>query len=165
MHHREHIVILRPGVRGLLLHSMFYADEVRQEDECRADGRLVRDKELELARLLIRAGVEEFRPEKYHDTYRANVQRLIEGKLAGQQFQAVCAAPLAPVIDILEALKRSLDMCKKPSQAPVAHSGNRDTSSPPLLATGGEPGPGPSRRRHAASSTAAAKTAARGRSR
>jgi DNA end-binding protein Ku len=69
MHHREHIVILRPGVRGLLLHTMFYVDEVRQQDECRADCKLVRDKELELARLLI-PGVEEFRPEKYHDRYR-----------------------------------------------------------------------------------------------
>src|SRR5690242_18705172 len=48
MHNREHIVILRPGHKGVLLHTMFYADEIRQVEEFRTDTSQVKEKELNL---------------------------------------------------------------------------------------------------------------------
>ena len=53
MHNREHIVILRPGEKGILLHTMYYADEIRHVEEFRTDTSLVKEKELEMAKMLI----------------------------------------------------------------------------------------------------------------
>jgi DNA end-binding protein Ku len=60
MHHREHIVILRPAARGILVHTMYYPDEIRHHQEFGADASLVQPAELELACLLIRARTAEF---------------------------------------------------------------------------------------------------------
>src|ERR1700752_4846020 len=85
MHNREHIVILRPGKNGVLLHTMYYTHEIRQVDEFRTDLNLVREKELLLATNLIDALAADFEPEKYHDTYRDNLLQMIEAKKQGQE--------------------------------------------------------------------------------
>ncbi len=115
MHNREHIVILRPGRRGILLHTMYYEDEVRKVEEFRTDTALVKDKELELATTLITSLAAEFEPAKYKDSYRENLMAMIQAKVQGKQVvEAPAAQQLAPVIDIMEALKASLAMGKKP---------------------------------------------------
>src|SRR5215813_3712162 len=73
MHNREHIVILRPGKNGVLLHTMYFSHEIRQVDEFRTDLRLVRDKELALATSLVEALAADFEPQKYTDNYRDNL--------------------------------------------------------------------------------------------
>ena len=67
MHNREHIVILRPGKNGVLMHTMYYSHEIRKVDEFRTDLSLVKEKELALATNLIEALAGEFEPEKYKD--------------------------------------------------------------------------------------------------
>src|SRR6266700_357878 len=64
MHNREHVVILRPGNKGILLHTMYYVDEIRQVDEFRTNTDLVKPKELELAKSLIDNLAEAFDPHK-----------------------------------------------------------------------------------------------------
>lgn len=120
MHNREHIVILRPGQRGILLHTMYYADEIRPVEEFRTDTDLIKPKELDLAKTLIDSLAADFEPEKYHDTYRDNLEKLIEAKIEGRKVVATPAPHVAPVIDIMEALKRSLAEKKKPPK--VAHA-------------------------------------------
>ncbi len=115
MHNREHIVILRPGTRSILLHTMYYAHEIRAVEEFRTDVSLVRDKEIELATGLIQALAAEFQPEKYRDNYRDNLLAMIEAKKAGREIVEPAAPQPAKVIDILEALKASLDMARKPA--------------------------------------------------
>ena len=117
MHNREHIVILRPSGNGILMHTMYYADEIRKVDEFRTDTSLVKDKELELANTLIESLAGEFKPEQYKDDYRDNLKAMIEAKVAGQEIVETPAPQLAPVIDIMEALKMSLDLAKKPVQS------------------------------------------------
>ncbi|MEO7651732.1 MAG: Ku protein, partial [Bryobacteraceae bacterium] len=117
MHNREHIVVLRPGKRGILLHTMYYADELRQVDEFRTDTQLVKEKELALASHLIDALAAPFEPEKYKDTYRENLQALIETKRQGQKVVEISSPHIAPVIDIMEALRKSLEIKKKPMVA------------------------------------------------
>src|SRR5438045_3701303 len=73
MHNREHIVILRPARHGILLHTMYYRDEIRVVDEFRTDTALVKGPELELAKTLISSLAAAFEPEKYFDEYRANL--------------------------------------------------------------------------------------------
>jgi DNA end-binding protein Ku len=115
MHNREHIVILRPGSRGILLHTMYYPDEIRQVEEFRTDISTVKPKELELAKTLVESLEAPFEPEKYKDNYRANLMAMIRAKIEGKEVVAP-AEPVhkAPVIDILEALKASLAEGKKP---------------------------------------------------
>ncbi|HVZ61014.1 MAG TPA: Ku protein [Terriglobales bacterium] len=127
MHSREHIVILRPGDRGILLHTMYYADEIRKVDEFRTDTHLVKESELKLATTLIDSLAASFEPAKYQDDYRANLLRMIEAKKAGQQVvEPPAAAHMAPVVDILEALKMSLEKAK--TKKPVQSAGLADAA-------------------------------------
>lgn len=118
MHNREHIVVIRPGAKGMILHTMYYADEVRKVEEFRTDTTLIRDKELDLANTLIESLAAPFEPEKYKDAYRENLMALIKAKVEGKQLvEAPAAEKLAPVVDIMEALKMSLAQGKKPPQS------------------------------------------------
>jgi len=124
MHSREHIVILRPSAKGIILHTMYYTDELRRSEEFRTDTSLVKDKELELASTLIQSLEAPFEPDKYKDAYRENLMSLVRAKVEGRQtVEPAPAQHLAPVVDILEALKMSLAEVKKPvrsaSEAPA----------------------------------------------
>jgi DNA end-binding protein Ku len=120
MHNREHIVILRPGNKGVLLHTMYYTDEIRQVEEFRTDTSQVKEKELALAKMLIESLIADFEPQKYSDTYRANLQQLIQAKLEGHKVVETPTPHIAPVIDIMEALKKSLAEQKKPVRSATA---------------------------------------------
>jgi DNA end-binding protein Ku len=115
MHNREHIVILRPGDNGVLMHTMYFSHEIRKVDEFRTDTSLVKDKELALATSLLEALAADFEPEKYTDEYRDNLLRMIEAKKAGEEIIATPEPQQAKVVDIMEALKASLAAAKKPA--------------------------------------------------
>jgi DNA end-binding protein Ku len=116
MHSREHIIVLRPGAKGILSHTMYYQDEIRQVEEFRTDTTLVKEKELEMAKMLISTLEADFEPRKYRDEYRENLRTMIEAKIAGRGVVETPAAHVAPVIDIMEALKKSLAEKRKPAQ-------------------------------------------------
>ncbi|HWQ57173.1 MAG TPA: Ku protein [Bryobacteraceae bacterium] len=123
MHRREHVVVVRPGQRGLIAHTMFYSDEVHLDEEHSAAPSLVSGKELELAELFVRSLAATFEPAKYRDRYRERVEALLAGKIgAGELVDAEApppaAAPSAP--DILEALRRSLEAIRKPPASETA---------------------------------------------
>ena len=63
-----------------------------------------------------------FKPAAFHDTYRENVERLIEQKKKGQKTTAVKQPRKAPVIDLMEALKRSLKSAAPSEAASVVGS-------------------------------------------
>ena len=115
MHNREHVVILRPGERGLVLHTMYFSNEVRKADEFRTDLSLVKEKELALATSLIEALAADFEPEKYKDEYRENLMRMIESKKQGSVVMATPEPHREKVVDIMEALKPGLSAVKKPA--------------------------------------------------
>jgi len=108
MHNREHVVIIRPGRRGITLHTMFYESEIRKEDEYSTDVSAVVPKELELSLLLVRNLTTPFEPGKYRDTYREKLEALVQAKIQGNETVQPPASKPAPVVDILEALQRSL---------------------------------------------------------
>jgi DNA end-binding protein Ku len=115
MHNREHVVFLRPSAKGIQMHTMYYKDEIRMVDEFRTDTSLVKPAELAMAKTLIETLAAEFEPEKYSDAYRANLKAMIQAKIEGKQtVEPPEEAHLAPVIDIMEALKMSLENAKKP---------------------------------------------------
>lgn len=110
MHNREYIVIIRPREHGLTLHTMFYSNEIRTEaDYGHTDKGQIKDQERTLAQQLIESLAAPFEPDKYHDTYQAGLQDLIEAKSSGRKITAMPHAQAkAPVIDLMEALKKSL---------------------------------------------------------
>jgi DNA end-binding protein Ku len=121
MHQREHIVIIRPGTKGLTLHTMYYSNEVRPAEAISTDKMELKEQEKKLAHQLIESLAAPFEPHKYRDEYQENVRALIEAKLKGQEVTEVPQPHLAPVVDLMEALKKSLSDKKagKPARAIV----------------------------------------------
>jgi DNA end-binding protein Ku len=116
MHSREHLVVLRSGKTGIVAHTMFFASEVRAEEEYRADTSVVVQKELDLAQTLIHSLAAPFEPEKYRDTYRERLQSIIAKKVQGEPVIPVETIERpAQVVDIADALRRSLANLKKPA--------------------------------------------------
>jgi DNA end-binding protein Ku len=122
MHQREHIVIVRPGTRGMTLHTMFYSNEIRAAESVPTDKIEVKDQEKKLAQQLIESLAAPFEPQKYRDEYQENLRTMISAKLQGQQVTEVAQPHLAPVIDLMEALKKSLAEKKAPAEAPAVSS-------------------------------------------
>ena len=120
MHNREHIVIFRPGQHGLLMHTMYYSHEIRKVEEFRTDISMVREAEVKLAEMLVESLAATFEPEKYRDTYNDNLRALIEAKVQGQEVVATPVREMAKVIDIMEALKQSLAIARKPARSETA---------------------------------------------
>ncbi len=117
MHQREHIVIIRPGAKGMTLHTMFYSNEIRAAEAVPTDKVEVKEPEKKLALQLIESLAAPFEPQKYRDEYQENVRAMITAKLKGQQVTEVAQPHLAPVIDLMEALKKSLAEKQAPAVA------------------------------------------------
>lgn len=108
MHSREHVVILRPGGRGLIAHTMFFGSEVRADEEYTADTKTVTQKELNMAQTLIHSLETSFQPAKYRDTYRERLESIIARRVAGQPVAIPeKPSPTASVVDITEALQKN----------------------------------------------------------
>jgi DNA end-binding protein Ku len=130
MHQREHIVIIRPGSKGMTLHTMFYSNEIRAAESVATDKVELKDQEKKLAQQLIESLAAPFDPLKYRDEYMENVKGMIEAKLKGQEVTQAAQPHMAPVIDLMEALKKSL----AEKQAPAASSAAPVGKKPPTRA-------------------------------
>ena len=109
MHNREYTVFLRPREGGLMLHTMFYEEEVRKVEGFGAPDVELKESEVKVAHQLIDALAAEWEPEKYRDTFQENLKNLIETKLEGGKIAEVeKPKKLAPVVDLMDALKKSL---------------------------------------------------------
>jgi DNA end-binding protein Ku len=109
MHNREYTVFLRPKEGGLMLHTMYYSDEVREVEGFGRPDVELKEGEVKIAHQLIEALAGKFEPEKYHDQFQENLKKLIQAKLEGQEVKPVeKPKKLAPVVDLMAALKQSL---------------------------------------------------------
>ena len=123
MRGKESLVLIRAGREGLLLHTMFFADEVRSfADVDKGQSANIREGELQLALQLIRGlASEQFKPEQYKDEYRARVTDMLERKVEGREIVAAPAPAERPrVIDLMDALKASLAKRGLPESAATA---------------------------------------------
>ena len=109
MHQREYTVVVRPNPDGLLLHTMFYPEEVREVPEFRRDESVtVKPQEVALAEKLVEGLATDFDPSKYHDEYQGRLLQMIEAKREGQPVKGEAPKKRAPVIDLMQALQKSL---------------------------------------------------------
>ncbi len=108
---REQLVLLRPSGPGLVLHGLYYADEVRDFDDIELDGDVeFKEGEIDLAHQLIdRLSSDDFVPDKYEDEYRRTVLEAIDRKVAGEEIVAPPSEEKhEQIIDLVAALKESL---------------------------------------------------------
>jgi DNA end-binding protein Ku len=108
---KSYLILLSPMQDGIVMHQLNYADEVRPFSEVGVPEGDVKKEELKLAiQLIDQIRNEDFRPEQYKDEVRTRVLELIERKIQGEDItEAPSEAPQTQIIDLMEALKASLD--------------------------------------------------------
>lgn len=117
---REQLVLLRPSGEGLIMHGLYYADEVRGFEDIELETKPdFKDGELDLAHQLIdRLASDDFAPQKYEDDYRRSVLEAIDKKVAGEEIVAAPAEQKQEqIIDLVAALKESLVQKRGPAEA------------------------------------------------
>ena len=115
---KENLVIVRSARNGLVLHTMYFADEVRSFDEiAKGESAKISEAESQLAvRLIEELSTGDFEPDKYEDEYSQRVLDLVDKKAEGQKITlAKPPARSGQVIDLMAALKESLGK-KAPKQ-------------------------------------------------
>jgi DNA end-binding protein Ku len=122
MHNREHVVLIRPVEYGLVLHTLFYEDELHASNKAEAPKAKFSGKELDMAKTLVQHLTGKVKLSEFQDIYRENVERLIEEKQKGEKITSVKQPRKAPVIDLMEALKKSLESSKKTAAEKAART-------------------------------------------
>jgi DNA end-binding protein Ku len=114
MRGKENLVAIRADDEGLILHTLFFADEVRERPALSPEARRSRPEEMRLARRLIEElASPSFRPERYKDAYRERVLEAARTKAKGKTLEIEPPAERrAPVVNIMDALKASLERRK-----------------------------------------------------
>ena len=125
---KSYVVMIRPYHKGLALHQLYYADEVRSFDEVDIGGDVpFSTKEQELAEKLIdQLRSEAFDATRYRDEYSDRVRQAAEQKAEGMEITTAPEQPAAQIIDLFEALKRSLEPAE-----------NKNTTAPAVGMKGG----------------------------
>jgi DNA end-binding protein Ku len=110
MHQREHIVVIRPRAEGMTLHTMFYQSEIREVAEFSHQDKVEpKEQEKKLATQLIESLAAPFEPAKYRDEYQESMKAMIAAKQKGQEVTATVHPARAPVIDLMDALRKSIN--------------------------------------------------------
>lgn len=126
---REHLIIIRPFEEGLILHTMYYADEVRDFAAVEKEDAPVKEKEVKLAEMLIDELTEKkFNPLQYKDEYRERLMDRIRDKSKGKPIvseEKEEEEKGGEVIDIMEALRRSLEGGRAPAKRAPAPAAKR----------------------------------------
>ena len=131
MHNREYTVFLRPHEGGMMLHTMYYAEEVRKVEGFGAPDVELKDAEVKIAHQLIDALAADWDPEKYKDEFQENLKKLIETKLEGGTVAEVeKPRKLAPVVDLMSALKQSLAEMEGKKKPAASTAGSREPATP-----------------------------------
>jgi DNA end-binding protein Ku len=124
---REYLVAVRPFQRGIVMHTLHHAAEIRSIDsveELTAVPASVKPEEMKLARQVIATFEQPLNLSAYKDEYRAGLQQIIDAKIAGEEFVATSADAPPKVVNLMDALRKSLDRVsagkKRPVKAAVA---------------------------------------------
>ncbi len=120
---KQHLACVRPVGDALVLETMYYADEVREPEE--APTPEVRKAEVEMAKTLIENLAASWDPQKYHDNYRNQLLDLLQKKAEGEPLPEPSEAEGGDVVDLMEALKASVQATKKRRAASTSGSSSR----------------------------------------
>src|SRR5215471_14032147 len=127
---KENLCLIRPYEDSLALETLFFGEDVRSHAEIEeaVHETEVNDAELGLARQVIESITGEFDPEEFRNEYRDDVRQMLEAKIAGQEIAKPEPAPETPVVDLMEALKRSVEETKG-AKAPARKKASSGSST------------------------------------
>ena len=124
---REYLVAIRPQKKGLVMYTMHHDAEIRsidQIEELSSVPAKVKPEEMKLAKQVIATFDSELDLKEYKDEYKEGLRQIIDAKIAGEEFVAPEVQEPPKVVDLMEALRRSLDSVskdkKKPAKADIA---------------------------------------------
>jgi DNA end-binding protein Ku len=124
---REYLVAVRPFQRGIVMHTLHHAAELRSidsVDELNAVPEKVKPEEMKLARQVIQTFEQPLDLANYKDEYREGLQRIIDAKIAGEEIVATSTEAPPKVVNLMDALRKSLDTVsarkKQPAKAAIA---------------------------------------------
>ena len=110
---KEQLCALRPKDGALILETLYYPDEIRAQPEMDLGGVKITDRELDMAFTLIDLLRKPFDPEEYKDQYREALSQVIEAKLEGREVVEAPPSRESKVIDLADALRKSVEAAKK----------------------------------------------------
>jgi DNA end-binding protein Ku len=128
---KEQLCAIRAHEGTIMLETLYYPDEIRAERGMDLSAVKVSDRELDMAFTLIDIFRKPFDPTEYQDHYREALAELIEAKLEGKQVVKAPAARETRVIDLADALKRSVEAAKKGAAKPKPPARARTRASRP----------------------------------
>jgi DNA end-binding protein Ku len=122
---KGYIVVIRPLGKGLVMQQLYYPNEIRAIDELDLGDAEVKDNELKMAiQLAEMSASDEFHPEQYRDEVAERIRATIQRKIEGEEITSSASEePRAQVIDLMEALRKSLSggmMAPRSAPAPSA---------------------------------------------
>jgi DNA end-binding protein Ku len=119
MHNREYTAFLRPYEKGLMLHTMYYEDEIREAPDFGTEHASLKEGEVKVAHQLIETLAAEWDPSKYYDTFEENLKKLIKAHMEGKEVVAVeKPKPSKAPTDLMAALKASLAQMEGKKKGP-----------------------------------------------
>jgi DNA end-binding protein Ku len=112
---KEKLMAIIPREDGVIIQTMYFEDEIKEIPKSyqKAD---VGDEELKMARLLIDSMDTPFEPDNYYNEYQAKLKQLLEDKVAGKEIVAPTESDRGNIVDLMEALKQSVEQNKKPAK-------------------------------------------------
>ncbi len=125
---QENFALIRPHGDALALETLFVAEDVRSQAEVEeaVGDTEVKEAELELARQVIESLAGDFEPAALVSEYRRDLREMLEAKLAGEEIKRPEPVAETPVIDLMEALRQSVDEAQK-KKAPASRSKAKST--------------------------------------
>ena len=115
---KEHLAALRFKDDVFVLETMFWPDEIRATDFEVLDKKVtIRAQEVQMAKSLIDNLTQEFKPDEFHDEYREALLGIVEKKVAGEEVEVLQEPEPTKVVDLMEALKASVEKTKKAASA------------------------------------------------
>jgi DNA end-binding protein Ku len=126
---KEHLAALRFKDDVFVLETMFWPDEIRaaEFDTVHEDGK-IREQEVEMAKSLIENLSEPWNPDAFKDEYREALLEIVEKKAAGEEIEAAPEAQPARVVDLMEALKASVEAVKQKGPQSSGSGGAKSTA-------------------------------------
>ena len=112
MRNHEYLVLIRPGMDGLLIQTMLYADEIRENEFKLSKDQEIRSKELDLAKQLVESLSEPFKIEEFKNDYVAKLEEMLEAKIHGRKLTVVTPTQKPKVLDLMDALQKSVQIAR-----------------------------------------------------
>ena len=134
---KEHLCALRFKEDVFVLETMFWPDEIRAADFAELDkAPKVRPQEVQMAKSLIENLTDEFKPQEFQDEYRRALEKVIEAKVEGREIEHVPEPEETKVVDLMEALKASVESTKKKAASSSSSSSRKSGARQKKAAAG-----------------------------